>query len=216
MKISKYFNSLLFGALIIPTQDFKDWKIEQFSKIPKNEVTTSKEGLRIKVENSASPLIFPLKTKNKILGFKIKGEFFGLPQFSDVTKQGEKGFDDYALRLGFVIRGDKKLTGFKKLIAADWVKNLFSLVNDGSGLDRVQFFNVTQNQNQLGKERLHPSTDLFEEHFFKSVSVPGTFLYEHQFTTKQDVAALWLSIDGDDTKSKYEVLISELVVIEED
>lgn len=216
MKISKFFNSLLFSVLIIPTQNFRDWKIEKFSKIPKNEVSASKEGLRIKVENSASPFIFPLKTNKKILGFKIEGEFLGLPQFSDITKQGEKGFDDYALRLGFVIRGDKKLTGLKRLIAADWVKNLFSFVSDESGLDRVLFFNVTQHQNQLGKERLHPSTDLFEEHFFKLVSAPGPFLYEHQFKTKQDVAALWLSIDGDDTKSKFEVLISELVVFEED
>lgn len=209
MSFSKYFRSLTLAALVIPTQDLKDWKIEQFSKIPKNDIAASAAGLKIKVEKSASPLVYPLSTNKKIIGFKMKGEFFGLPQFKDPLLQGEKGFDDYPLRIGFVIRGEKQLTGLKKLLAANWVKNLYALVQDGSGLDSVQFYNVTQNEKQLGKQRTHPKTDLFLETFFEVIRTPGAFVYEYRFQSPKDVAAVWISVDGDDTKSSYEVLISQ-------
>lgn len=215
MSFLKYFRSSLLGVLIIPTESLKNWTIEQFSKIPKNEISANQEGMQIKVENSASPLIFPLSTDKKVIGFKVKGEFFGLPKFSEVSNQGEKGFDDYVMRIGFVIRGDKKLTGIKRVFAADWVKNLYSLVQDSSGLESVLFFNVTQNEKQLGKQRTHPSTDLFIENFFELVKNPGAFNYEYRLQNQKDVAAIWISVDGDDTKSSFKVLISKLELLTE-
>lgn len=210
MNWNERIKSFLFAAMVIPTTNLTDWKIEQFSHIPKNEVTASAKGLLIRINGSAGPLIYPLKAKTKISGFKVTGEFLGLPKFTNPSLQGEKGFDDYPLRLGFVIPGEKRLSGLKKMFAAQWVKSLYELVQDGTGLDSIQFFNVTQNLKQVGSERLHPSSDLLHETFFESVKSPGPFVFEHRFQIDKNVAALWISIDGDDTKSSYEVLISHL------
>lgn len=210
MSFSHKLTPYIFAVMAIPTNSLHEWKAEQFSKTPKNEVASSIKGLHIKIKNSASPLIYPLKSNTKITGFRISGDFRGLPKFDNNEVQGKKGSDDYALRLGFVIPGDKKLTGLKKVFAAEWVKRLFDLVKDNSGLDSIQFYNVTQNKNQLGQQRTHPSSELLHENFFAFVNYSGPFTYELRFKKELDVAAIWISIDGDDTKSSYEVTISQL------
>ncbi len=210
MKWNDRIKSFLFAAMVLPTTNLTDWKIEQFSRVPKNEVTASAKGLLIRINGSAGPLIYPLKAKAKISGFKITGEFFGLPKFTNPLLQGEKGFDDYPLRLGFVIPGEKKLSGLKKMVAAQWVKNLYTQVKDGTGINSVHFFNVTQNPQQVGKTRTHPASDLFQETFFAEVKLSGPFAYDFQFKEPLETIAIWLSIDGDDTKSTFDVLISGL------
>ena len=200
----------LFAALIIPTENMVDWRTEKFSRIPSNEVSASEKGLLVRVRKSASPLIFPLKSVISVTGFKISGEFHGLPKFSDVKQQGEKRSDDYALRIGIIVPGEKRLSGLKKLFASQWVRHLYNQVPGGSGLDHVHFFNVTQNPAQVGKSREHPASDLMREEFFASVEKAGPFAYEHNLKQPLKAVAVWVSIDGDDTKSEYEVLISRL------
>ncbi len=210
MKLAGNLQSFLFAVVVIPTNSLTEWKTEKFSNVPKNETTASPNGILIRVNNSASPVIFPLKSRVKVAGFKIRGEFRGLPKIPNPSLQGENGFDDYPLRLGFVIPGEKKLSGFKKMIAAQWVRNLYEQIKDGKGIEAVHFFNVTQNSLQVGKTRSHPTSDLFQEEFFAAVKESGPFFYEFQFKTPLEVVAVWVSIDGDDTKSKFDVLISNL------
>lgn len=212
MKCFESLKSILFAAIVIPTDLSTNWKIEEYSNRPKNQVSFSNQGLRIQVNKSAGPLIFPLKSKSRITGFKVHGEFLGLPQFLNPTKQGEKGFDDYPLRLGFVIPGEKKLSGLKKIFAAEWVKRLYEQVPQDSGIDSVRFFNVTQNPEQVGKNRSHPSSDLIQENFFAEIKKTGRFSYDYQFEKPLDAVAVWISIDGDDTQSAFDVLISEIVL----
>lgn len=201
---------LMFAVLVIPTEKIESWRIEKFSGIPRNEVSTSPKGLLIQVKQSASPLIFPLKMPEKIVGFKISGVFHGLPNFSDVSKQGEKGSDDYALRIGLIVPGEKQLTGVKRLFTTQWVKHLYAQVPSGMGLDHIHFFNITQNPSQVGKSRVHPASDLMREEFIASVEKAGPFTYEYILKQPLNTVAVWISIDGDDTKSNYDVVISKL------
>ncbi len=209
-KLTEKLKSFLFAIVVIPTTALEEWKVEQFSSVPRNEVTVSSKGLIVKINQSAGPLIFSLNTKTKITGFKIRGDFQGLPKLTKPSLQGEKGFDDYPLRLGFVIPGEKRLSGLKKLFAAEWVKRLYEQVKEGSGIDSVRFFNVTQNPNQVGRGRTHPASDLLQEEFFAEAKAAGPFSFEHQLKLPIDAVAVWISIDGDDTKSSYDVLISSL------
>ena len=208
--MSRWSSIFLFAALAIPTEQMDGWRTEKFSRIPSNEVTASEKGLLIRVRKSASPLIFPLQSALQVTGFKISGEFLGLPKFSDVKQQGQKGSDDYALRIGIIVPGEKRLSGVKKFLASQWVRHLYSQVPAGSGLDHVHFFNVTQYPAQVGKSREHPASDLMQEDFFTSVEKAGPFTYEHHLREPLKAVAVWISVDGDDTKSEYEVLISRL------
>lgn len=198
------------AAFVVPVNSLDEWKTEKFSKGPGNEVTASEAGLKIKVRSSASPLILPLKEKQIVSSFKVQVQFSELPRFSDVAKQGARGADDFPFRLGFIVPGDKKLTGVKKMFASSWVKHLFSQVPQDMGLDRIEFFNVVQNKALVGTSREHPASDLLRENFIQFVEKPGVISVEHTLKEPIEAVALWISIDGDDTKSSYDVDVAKI------
>lgn len=198
------------GVLALPLQDKTQWHADKFSSIPANTLNFTDQGLTVEVKSSAGPLIHTLKSAGDITGMRVTGEFIGLPGFAAKTPQGQKGADDYALRIGLVVPGDKKLSGVKKLFAPEWVKNLYARFATDFGLDHVQFYNVTQDPSQLQKTRTHPGTDLIQENFFALATKPGPFTYDYDFPTPVKTVAIWLSIDGDDTKSAYTVKLKTL------
>lgn len=210
LRSTRWSSLFLCSILVIPTDKIDGWKSEKFSKIPSNEVSISSNRLLIRVNSSASPLIFPLKSIEKVTGFTVSGEFLGLPKFSDVTKQGQKKFDDYVLKIGLVVPGQKTLEGLKKFFAPQWVKHLYAQVPEGMGLDHIHFFNISQNQSQIGKIRKHPASDLIEEEFIALVRAAGPFAYDFKVNRPLETAAIWIGIDGDDTKSNFDVVISKL------
>lgn len=199
----------LFGLIVIPVNDARLWISETYRNIPGNIVMFSKDGMTTKVHGSAGPLIYTLKVPEKLSGFHIQGELRGLPKFKDVTQQGNRGADDYPLRIGFVIPGEKRLNALQRLMAPDWVKNLYARAPEGTGIADIEFFNVTQNPKQLGSSRTHPMSDLIHETFFATVQEPGKFDLNYQFTSIIRASALWVSIDGDDTHSEFEVHIDK-------
>lgn len=212
MKHTAFISRLMMAIVVIPLQSLNGWKIEKFNKIEQNEVTASAEGLNIKVNSSAGPLVYSFSPKLRVLGFKVEGEFRGLPKFKKPSDQGTKGNDDYPLRIGFVVPGSKKLSGLRKLLAPSWVSQLYSFLPPNSGLDRVQFYNVTQSTSQLGDSRKHPASDLINEEFFALAEKAGPYSFSYKLKTPLEAVAIWLSIDGDDTKSNFEVFIKNLNV----
>lgn len=202
----------MFAALVVPVQSSQFWEQEKYSHIPPNKVSFSRDGILVQIDKSASPLIYALDSPRKVIGFHIRGEFRGLPKFQDVHRQGQKGFDDYALRVGFVVPGKKRLSGLKKMFAPAWVAHLYLKVPDSQGLSHIQFFNATQNQSQVGTERIHPSSELIHESFFAHIERDGKFDYAYTLPAPLDASALWISIDGDDTQSIFDVLISALEI----
>jgi hypothetical protein len=202
--------ALVYAAILIPLHEMGAWKLEKYSKIPPNQVSFSNQGLKVNVKNSASPIIYPLSGTPKLIGFRVRGVFSGLPKFKEKSVQGDKGADDYALRIGLIVPGQKRLTGIKKFFAASWVKQLYAQLPSDLGLDHVQFFNVGQDPKQLNQTRTHPKSELINEETISIVKEPGAFTLEHTLKNPIQAAALWVSIDGDDTESEYSVLISEI------
>lgn len=201
---------LFSGILIIPLAITNNWHIESYSKITANNVVFENQHLLIKINHSASPLIYSFDQAKKISGFEISGEFQGLPEFKDSALQGKKGFDDYPLRIGFILKGDNKLSFLQKLVSPEWVKKLYSSIPKATGIDHVEFYNVTQNSSQFNTSRVHPASKLLKENFFSLVKNAGVFTYKVNFNSSYDVVGIWLSSDGDDTLSKYEVIIDKL------
>lgn len=207
----KVLHSLL-ALLVIPTNSPSKWNTDPYSGSPSNQVRFSDKGIEVQVDKSSGPLYYLLDGTKKASGFHISGTFHGLPVLKDKSKQGEPHFDDYALRIGFVVPGSKTLSGIKRIFAPKWIRNLFDKVPSGSGIDHVQFYVVTQNPQQLGKSRPHPASDLLIEDFFALKEQPGDFDYNVQFAAPIDTSAIWISIDGNQTKSKFDVLIRDFVL----
>lgn len=183
----------------------QNWVSLSYSKIKANKVTFKESEMLIEVQKSAGPLVHKLEKPVRVSGFSIKGKLAG-------TKIAETApFDeDSILRVGLVATGAKTLNWTKRMFAADWVKKLFSLAPRGTGLDKIYFFNVTDRRGLLNKSRSHPQSDLIEEQVVHVVEKTGAFQFQWTLQPAVETAAIWLSSDGDDTKSEFTLSVSEI------
>lgn len=185
--------------------DKAKWITLSYNKIQPNIVEFNDQALKVKVQSSAGPIVYKLEQPKNLIGFSIKGKLEG-------SKKIEQGsFDeDSVLRLGLVATGTKTLTGPKKWLAADWVKKLFALAPEGVGLDKIYFFNISNRQDHVSKQREHPKSDLIVEKVIAHQNEQGEFDLSYKLDVPISTAAIWISIDGDDTKSEFETTLSQV------
>ena len=191
--------------------DSDQWHSLSYSSLPANRVDFSSSKILIHVQNSASPLIYPMtQNSKKIKKISIKGHINSLIEFSESETQGQEGFDDFALRLGLVLLGDKRLNYFESLLAPDWVEQMFALAPEDQGIDRILFLTAVSDSQLLNQKRVHPLSEYLYEHYVWLMDQPGDFSYSYTFTTPQNTGALWISADGDDTQSSFQLSITEI------
>ena len=172
----------------------------------------SKNSLRIDVDGSASPIIYPFETPRSLHSISLDLKVDGSLNLNDQL-QGSSGGDDFVFRLGVVYEGDQTLNFFQRAIAAKWVKTLFDLAPDGTGVDHIAFFNVFSDHRLAGEERYHPASELMKEMFVEPVMEGETVSLKWAPDTDKRVLGLWISSDGDDTDSSYSVEISQLKLL---
>ncbi len=197
----------MLGVLVIPVKSPLGWEVLSYKNIKANTVTWSEQGMEISVKSSASPVIYPLSTHQRIKKINFKGTVRGVLKFPTGLEQGEKGADDFVLRVGLVLPGKTRLGWFERKIAPDWVLKLQSLAPKNAGIEKVLFLNLSS-QTLRWKEREHPLSKYFVERIV-GLATPE-FSIEEIFEGPIDVAALWISIDGDDSKQSFEVNLSDI------
>lgn len=198
-----------FAAVVIPLEK-NGWTEISFGKIPVNKVTYSSQELIIQVKNSASPLVYKLDHLTKIKSLQIKLKLTGDLKSPAAEKAWE---EDSLFRIGLVAAGDKTLSGVKKLFAPDWVKKLFALAPDGVGLDKIYFFNVGRTASQMGLARPHPKSELMKEEIVAVRNASDkTITIDKVLNPPLSTAALWISVDGDDTGSEFQTSIENITL----
>lgn len=196
------------GAFEIPVHQAGAWQLLEFRRIPPNEVRFSSAGARIRVDASASPLIFPLPRPLKLSRVRARVMLTG-------SLKGEPAAgvwdEDSQFRLGLVVGGERRLTGISKALAPAWVKKLFSLAPEGKGVSRILFLMLGRPPAKVGESRIHPNSELLEERIaWLAEGPPGRRVLEADLGPMDEVVAVWLSVDGDATGSKYEVLVESI------
>jgi hypothetical protein len=202
---------VLAGAIALPLQQADDWQLLEYSRLKANEVTFSRDGMKIMVDKSASPIIYPLEDPMRVTSVSLTGDLSKLLNVA-ADSQGDEGNDDFALKLGLVIAGKKTLNPLQKMFSAKWIKTLFDLAPEGAGIEQIYFLNAVQHRNQLGRQRQHPLSELIYENNVWLLDKPGDFSFNYQLDNPQKVIAIWLSIDGDDTRSGYTTRINSLIL----
>lgn len=213
LNLCMFFGAFLIGATVhagidIPLKSSRNWQALEYGKIPANKVKFDNKGLSIDVENSASPLTYRLEDKVTVKRVVVECDIQG--SLSLTGKQGEDDQDDFLLKVGLVIEGDKHLNVFQRVTAPKWIKKLHDLAPKGLGIDRIVFFNVVSDQSILGESRRHPLSDLLEEQFVWAKKEEGKFSFTHELQDPLNALALWISSDGDDTGSTFSVRISSI------
>jgi hypothetical protein len=202
---------VLAGAIALPVQHDGNWQLLEYNRLDANQVTFSEAGMMVTVDQSASPVIYPLDDPKTVSKVKVTGNLSDLLNVH-AASQGQKGSDDFSLKIGLVVAGDKTLNGFQKMFSAKWIRKLFDLAPEGTGVEKIYFLNAVQNQGLLGKQRQHPLSDLIYENNVWLLDKTGDFTLTYSLESPQKVIAIWLSIDGDDTRSSYTTTIKSLVL----
>lgn len=199
------------SILSVPLQSKGQWQVLEYGKIPSNKVSFSSKGLTLNVDNSASPLVYPFAEEPvHVKEVQVEGTLDRLVSINPANKQGQKGFDDFNLRVGLVILGSKTISWAKKAFSPKWVRTLFNLAPKGQGIDHIYFINAVLAPELIGQSRDHPSTEYIKEENAWLMDKTGSFSYSYKLSKSLDVGALWISIDGDDTNSKFNITINKL------
>ncbi|MDF1753289.1 MAG: hypothetical protein P1U89_10975 [Verrucomicrobiales bacterium] len=190
------------------------WHLLSFGDTKPNIVSEHPASLTISVNNSAGPLVYGFDSVKKFTGIRIQGTIDDLIRLSPNRKQGAKGSDDYALRLGVILTGDRKLGALERKFAPTWIKELESLSPAGSGLGEIHFYNVENGSGSGWTRRTHPlGKGLIKEEIARTLTQPGPIDFEIQFEKELSLSGLWIACDGDDTHSKFKVTINRIEMI---
>lgn len=193
----------------------KGWKQLAFSRGKSNIVEKRSSGLSIAVDQSAGPLVYGFAKTQRIIGLRVRGSTDGMIALPINTKQGAAGSDDFVFRIGVIVEGKKKLNAFKLGFAPSWVKEISKLSPNRKTLEKVIFFNVN-NSSTGWEKRLHPQAhNLIEERIALTLTTPGAIDFTAKFESPVKVMGLWISCDGDDTRSKFNVLLNQVELITE-
>jgi hypothetical protein len=196
------------AAVVIPLGTPEAWTELAFRKIAPNKVSYTAEGIQIQVKESASPLIYKFPSLQNISAIEVELEITG-----DLKPQALGFAEDSAFRIGLVGKGEKTLNRMQKLFAPAWVEKLFSLAPAGVGLDKIYFFNLGEATQQIGASRVHPKSELMSEEIV-TIRRPGQNKYRLTKTLSPGLAtaAIWISVDGDETKSEFATKIQKITL----
>jgi hypothetical protein len=216
MKKALVFVLVMLGSVAaateIPVSDLQQWTSLSYSSVPANTVAVENGNLHISVNKSASPLIYKLDEPLAVVSLAVKARWSGKLNLPQDAVQGEAGADDFILKLGIVEAGEHTLNWLQRRIAADWIQQLFKLAPVGSGVARINFLSTTQQQNLLGSRRIHPLNELLYETRIAYLESPGEFEMVYQFEKPVVVLGLWISADGDDTGSSFDLSIERITL----
>jgi hypothetical protein len=202
---------LLAGIFILPVDQITDWQVLEYSSLKPNQVTFSESGMTVSVDHSASPIIYPFPEPKIVTKIEVEGSLSNLLELSDGL-QGNKGNDDFSLRVGLVIQGEKTLSSVQRWFSPKWVTTLFDLAPKGIGVDHIHFLSAVQFPELLEKPSEIQDSDLFSDQYTWLIDKPGDFKLKHQLKEPLSVIAIWISIDGDDSQSQYTTVINKLTI----
>ncbi len=137
-------------AFDVPVDDLEAWKALSFNNIPPNQVSIDNGALHIAVRSSASPLIYRLDPPARLTGVSIVATWRGELRIPEGATEGDSNADDSVLKFGIVEAGEQTLNWLQRRIAADWIRQLYSLAPRGTGVRRINFLATTQQPKLLG------------------------------------------------------------------
>jgi hypothetical protein len=194
--------------VLSPLSTSSVWEALSFRGIPANGVTFGQDGLSIRVQRSAGPLVWPLPSPLRVERLRVSGAVAGQLNTTP-DRQGSKGADDFVLRVGLVEAGITRPSFMQRRLAPAWLRRLFALAPPGQGIDKIRFFNLGLHDSQMGWQREHPLNALVTEQVVTVPDADGRFAFDVD-TGGIQTLAIWLSADGDDTQSSFTVRVERL------
>ncbi|MBT3236734.1 MAG: hypothetical protein HN353_12330 [Bdellovibrionales bacterium] len=203
-------SSILCTVVLVPLPEQTLFKTIRFKGIPASKVIHFKQGLTFKVDSSNSTYIYPFRDINEIGSILVEGSMTGVLNLRG-KQQGTSNADDYIFKIGLIIAGEKRLNFAQRLIAPNWVIEMENILPNNIGVERVEFYIMVSDRSILNTKRVHPLSDLFiENRVWLYDKNKKYFSHKYQLNQKMRVIGLWISSDGDNTKSKFSMTLTKI------
>ncbi|MBU6402152.1 MAG: hypothetical protein KGS61_17675 [Verrucomicrobia bacterium] len=206
---SQWPSSLLSALLVLPVTHPEGWHLLKFDRIPANQLSFTDKGLRIRVRNSAGPVVRMLAKRAVLDRVSVQGWYSGELHVPP-GRQGEKHFDDYVLRLGLIEPGPHRLSAIQTRLAPQWIHTLQQMLPSDSGVRKIYCLDVGNDPARIGKEHDSASSPLFRERVVAVPDADGRFAFSVRLRHPTPTIGIWIGSDGDDSHSSFTVLLEKV------
>lgn len=182
-----------------------EWKAVHYRNIKANRVGFDPKQMIIEVNQSSSALIYPFSKSRSINAIKLEIILDG----KIITSERQ---DDFPLRIGLILRGDKRLNFWQRRIAAEWLLMVDQLAAPYGGVEAIESLLFYSQDQKIGfKNRTHPFSELFREQIATPIGA-DLKVYTHHFSSSKEAIGLWLSADGDESKSNFRIILKNIEI----
>lgn len=177
----------------------------QFKRIKPNNHVFDNDELKIEVDDSSSFLMLPFATVKKINKVSFEWRSEGLPRVVDAAHESTKLGDDAVIKIGMLLKADE--SSFNPF-APSWLKRVNELLSFPS---ENMVYLVANAKHVAGEQWLNAYNDRVLMVSINSVkSLDGWQQASYQFERPQEVVALWIMSDGDNTDAKFTSYIKNI------
>lgn len=189
----------------------KGWKVVRFKNVTANKWRSDEDGLHARVQHSADLLAYCFGEQMQVRRILVRGSATGLPVIPKGQVQGDEKADDFAIRFGLVVSGTRKLSRMERFFASELAKRLSELVPKSQGIGHALFLNLANDPPPDWRKRTHSlGKGMIREQIACVSSKSGQFTIDARFEKPLNVLALCIVSDGDHTKSRFGVTISDI------
>jgi hypothetical protein len=201
----------VLAMILIPLEESSQWKPFLFSNVAPNKVEFQDKQLKISVNNSASPLLYALKKPLWLESFLVKAKIEGdFPELKCSGVQGFKKCDDFILRFGLIVQGEKRLNWIQRQLAPEWLVEMEKQVPKAMGIEKVRFYSTCRQKKRLNEIRKHYMSSKFEEECITFLEGSKEFQLQKKLAQPVKVIGLWVGSDGDDLNESFELKIEAI------
>jgi len=204
---------MLWATLVLPLGEAESWKIVDYGNIPAHRVSFTANTMKIQVQNSATPIVYPFEKPRFVTGLDVHALVSGaLPALPTGLRQGQKGADDVTLRVGLIVRGNRKLNWLQRKIAPRWLLDLEKLMPQNYGIHHVEFICTCLQKDLLSKKRTHFLDSSLKEECVTLLERLGPFTLSKKWTQPMQTLGIWIATDGDDSQSRFDLTINKIEI----
>lgn len=184
-----------------------DFEHIQFKRIKANNFSYQNQQLRIDVDDSASILMLPFETVKPVYKVSFQWRSEGVPLIKDAEHELERSGDDAVFKLGLLLKADdESLNPF----IASWLRKV-----------RKQLHFPSENMIYLVVDAKHKPNEQWLSPYNKRITMISVASQKdesdwqqasYQFDSAQQVVALWLMADGDNTHASFSVSVKNIVL----
>lgn len=200
--------ALLCSAATTLLSTPEGWESARFDGVAPNQIDFGRGGMTISVESSASPVFHLYSSPQQVSSLSVSGRVEGTLDF----EAADDWPDDALLRVGIVVAAPEPARRLSLLAAPGWVRELNKRLRAmDRGVETIRTFHVMPKEEWVGRTRINPNVDVFQETVATAPGGDGRFAIEESFAPVE-VLGIWVLADGDDTDSSFEVTIDRIEV----